>query len=378
MTEGTKRRRSLFIPVSRSIDPAETAEAADKLDSESSLAVIEHEDDTVEVGFDVDSAALWQYVAKEIRMRPQWVSQQTGIEWIAYGPELPPPEPLPRWEEMETEFETHCKTTDEEKRKVLAAWRDFKSTAKVASLRDITPAIAIVYRDAVHGRGLSGKMQSHIFNRVRRFLRFYSKERAKCVEPISRALTALAILRPNETTVSLDPKPIEVSEFKALLKVATGDDRAFLLLMLNAALYQQEVVNLKWEDIKQDKYLIAHRAKTGRCVRVAVLWQETIDVLKQMARKGEYIFVGEHGFPLKGEGARRRFERLRERANLKEVTSSQLRDGACTAAAEANVNEAICRLLAGHRSGISDHYCKRNPQMVAPACAAVYAKYFAA
>jgi len=30
----------------------------------------------------------------------------------------------------------------------------------------------------------------------------------------------------------------------------------------------------------------------------------------------------------------------------------------------------------GHRSGISDHYVKRNPKMVAPAAEAIHRHYF--
>jgi integrase len=71
-----------------------------------------------------------------------------------------------------------------------------------------------------------------------------------------------------------------------------------------------------------------------------------------------------------------RFRTLADNAGVSHVTASMLRDGAATAAASANVNEKLCALLLGHRSGISDHYVKRNPQMVAPACQAVYNRYF--
>ena len=57
------------------------------------------------------------------------------------------------------------------------------------------------------------------------------------------------------------------------------------------------------------------------------------------------------------------------------VTGSQLRDGAATAAASANVNSDLCKILRGHGCGIDDHYVKRNPKMVAPACAAISEAY---
>ena len=51
-------------------------------------------------------------------------------------------------------------------------------------------------------------------------------------------------------------------------------------------------------------------------------------------------------------------------------------DGAITAAGNAGVKVEIYRVLSGHRSGIDDHYVKRNPQAVKPATDAVYACYF--
>src|SRR4051812_24121927 len=46
---------------------------------------------------------------------------------------------------------------------------------------------------------------------------------------------------------------------------------------------------------------------------------------------------------------------------------------ACTheAAVEADVPGGRCKSLVGHRSGMSDHYVKRKPAMVAPASEAV-------
>jgi hypothetical protein len=62
----------------------------------------------------------WRVVAEEIRKRPQWVAKETGIEWIAYGPELKAPDPLPTFAELERTFNDHFKK-GENKTKVLAA-----------------------------------------------------------------------------------------------------------------------------------------------------------------------------------------------------------------------------------------------------------------
>jgi integrase len=113
--------------------------------------------------------------------------------------------------------------------------------------------------------------------------------------------------------------------------------------MLNFAMYLKEAVDLRWSDLKGD-YLVKHRAKTGRCVRVAVIWKETLEALAKVKRRGEFIFYSYQGKPLGVKGAERRFRKLRDAAEV-QVTSSQFRDGAATAAIEGNVNKNLCDLL---------------------------------
>jgi hypothetical protein len=61
----------------------------------------------------------------------------------------------------------------------------------------------------------------------------------------------------------------------------------------------------------------------------------------------------------------------------KEVEYNWLRDGAYTAAVVTKVPLMLCQRLAGHRApGITDHYVARNPEIVGPACEAVYKHYF--
>lgn len=171
------------------------------------------------------------------------------------------------------------------------------------------------------------------------------------------------------------------ADFRALLDAAKGDDRAMILLMLNAALYLQEVVSLEWGDLNNG-CLVTHRKKTGKCVGVAVLWPETLEALSAVKKQGDAIFFSEQGAPLNVSGAGKRFRKVRKAAKLttkdgraEDVTASQLRDGACTAAVQANVTGDLCKLLVGHRSGIADQYVKRLPSMVAPACEAIHRAY---
>ena len=314
----------------------------------------------------------WAWLKKQIIKRPKWVAEQCGIEQIGYLSDLKKPEPIPTLESLNEIWKTHFKSSDEQKRKCAAAFKNFRKITKIASLTEITAERVVEYRDAVYARNLSGKTQSNLYTRIRRYISFF-KERAVAIDEMNRVGRNLELLIPNTTTITVNPQPITRVEWEKLLSASSGDDRAMVLLMLNCALYLQEVIKLEWNDIRNG-CLITHRAKTGKCVRVAVLWQQTLKSLEAVSHKGPFVFYNYAGMPLGIKGAEKRFRQLRDAANI-QVTSSQLRDGAYTAAVEANVTSNLCQLLVGHRSGLADHYVKRRPTMVAPACEAIRLAY---
>lgn len=318
-------------------------------------------------------AALWEHVATEIRTRPLWVAEQTGIEQIGYLDDLQKPESLPTFKEIEQVWETFYTKTA--KRRTLRAWEDFKTTTGVEGLKQITPEICISYRDNVYARKYSPKNQSNRFTRIRRLFTF-CRQREIAPNALAKVIDSLKRLTPDETSVSLDPKPIDPAVWKKLLAKSTGEVKAMILLMLNGTYYCAEVVRLKWAEIK-DGCIVTHRNKEGKCVRACVLWQETIDALAAIRKRGDFLFYAPTGKPLKTGGAELRFRTLRDNAEVpKTVTSSHLRDGAATAMAEAKVSERELAIVMGQRSGISDHYVKRNPRVVVDACLAVYQRYF--
>jgi integrase len=317
---------------------------------------------------------VWAFFREQILTRPDFVAEKTGVAKLAWFDQWKPPTPVPELAELEQIWSDKFNSSPEQKRKCPTAFKDFCEVAGIAGIRDIKPETVVAYRDAVYARNLTGKSQSNLFTRVRRYLAFF-RDRAIAIDEINQAMGYLGLLTPNETTVTLDPKPVDTADWKKLLAAADGDDKVMVLLMLNCAMYLQEVIKLRWEDIK-DGCLVTHRAKTGKCVRVAVLWKETLDALSKVKRRGPFIFYSYAAEPLGIKGAEKRFRDLRDAAKV-DVTSSQLRDGAYTAAVEANVTTNLCQLLVGHRSGLADHYVKRRPSMVAPACDAIHRAYFA-
>jgi integrase len=331
------------------------------------------EDGYCEIG--VPLAVVCAWIRDQLVTRPQWLAQHVGIEQLGYLSDVKAPEVLPTFAALEQAWKDHSSAGAEQRRKVLHAWSDFVATAKVQGLSDITPQAVIAFRDVVYARKLSGKSQANLYSRIRRLISF-AKSRAMAVDACAKALVSLELLTPSDSTVALDPKPIEAADYQAMLRSAEGDDKAMLLLMLNCAMYLQEVCNLRWSDLKDNGCLVTHRKKTGKCVRVAVLWPETLQALMKMERRGEWIFRSYTGAQLGIKGAEKRFRALRDAAGVPHVTSSMLRDGAYTAAVDANVTADLCKLLTGHRCGISDHYVMRKPSMVAPACDAIRAAYF--
>ncbi len=329
------------------------------------------------------SKDIWLWFANQIHKRKEYVAKKCGMEQLGYLDKVQAPEPLPSLNALEATWTNHAKCTKRQKAKVRKAWKDFVATTGIKAIDDITAAVAVTYADHLHSRKISGKQQQHLFDGIKRMLSF-SKSRAIAVKPIATALEYLKLMQPSEPTHNLEPSPISVEDWQKLLAVAKGMDRAMILLMLNACLYAGEVITLRWDDIN-DGNLIGRRRKQGEFIRVATLWEETRAALDQLQRKGPFILRSASGGQLKSNGAFIRFRKLVSKAKEKaaennetmgDVKPSHLRDAAYTTAVAANVSFPLCQLLAGHSSGMADHYVQASPSIVAPACKAIHAKYF--
>ena len=338
--------------------------------------------------------AFYAVVAEDIRNHPQRVARMTGIEWIEYGPKLKPPVPLPPLSELREFWAENAKCSKLQMKKVRRALDDFMAVTGVQALSEITRTTVHDYEKAITARGDTGKQQFHLITGTRRILRFYARRKAEgeAATAVRDALDALATLDISKPAKSIDPRPIEVEDWNKLLAAADDQDRAMLLLMLNGSFYIGEVTALRWSDINfKTGCLVTNRQKTGKCIRCCVIWRETIEALERLTRRDDAIFYAYNGLPIKVCGLQRRWQRLALRAGLAterlgackkkiincQVTASQVRDGAYTAAAGSpDVPERFCRLLNGHSCGIADHYVKRNPMMVKPCTDAIYRAYF--
>lgn len=154
-----------------------------------------------------------------------------------------------------------------------------------------------------------------------------------------------------------------------------------LLTSLNLAMYPVDLARLRWLDIDLDRGVYHSLRGKTKVARAGVLWQRTIDALKEVARSpdDDYVFHKSSGHPHTDTTIRKWFWALRADAGVaKTVQLADCRDGAFTEAASGEgVDFRHAQVLAGHRSGISDAYVRRAPKMVTKACEAVERAYFA-
>jgi integrase len=204
----------------------------------------------------------------------------------------------------------------------------------------------------------------------------------KSLGEVRKVLDAFSVVRTPETT-SLDPHPISRANWDTLYKsqAEQPEGKAMLLVALNLCMYPIDLARLQWSELDLDRGTYsANRGKT-RVAKVACLWPEATKALQALARSAEdnHVFHKANGQPHTDTTIRKWFYDLRDDLKLdKAVQLADLRDGAFTEAVQGQgVQFNHAQILAGHRSGMADHYVRRNPKMVAEACEAVRKAYLA-
>jgi integrase len=323
----------------------------------------------------IPTTVLWRHFREELITRQKWCAEAAGIEQLAYLRDIKPVEPLPAIQAIKDLWEAKSACTRDQTRKVLRAWEGFEEGTGIQKFEDIEDGLVVAYRDDLHEEDESGKQQAHICAGVRRLITFAIGQAIRR-EDFQKILACLKLLTPGKSPDDGDPQPIEIQDWRKLLQAAEGEERAMILLMLNCALYLRELVHVEWSEIK-DGCFLSNRKKTGKCIRAAALWPETIAAVEAMPRKGNRIFYSQINTPLSSVVAFRRFMALRDKAKVNwNVKPSHLRDGLQQAATKANVNTRLVDLAMGHKCGIASRYIKVDPAMVKPATDAVYKYYF--
>jgi integrase len=211
---------------------------------------------------------------------------------------------------------------------------------------------------------------------------YFAKRRGLHASDGHNALDCCAVLEAPKMPTSHAPRPIAREDFAALWDHIKEDRlSAWLLCMLNPCLYPGEVLSLDWGEVDLQKgTVVTSRSKTN-VIRIGVLWPRTITALKAIwtnkPKREAPVFLSKRGGRLSINMVSKEFRTLRRASGVAEyVKAEHCRDGAYTAAIEAGVALTQAKLLAGHATGISDHYAKRRPTMVSDAIKAIEKAYF--
>ena len=343
---------------------------------------LDDDDYGIHHGPTLEGKAYWSRYFHELLVRdPRQAAIELDDERLTRLNELGAREPsLPLAEMGESYRNKKPPLSPDWRRKAKLFWDEFCGITRAETVRDVTPDDLAQYGDEIHGREMSPTYAGHRFGLVKYVLN-HALKRGKDTDQLQRVLTLCKMLetpRKNGT----DPQPISPEHFNALLDAAPLKWKAVLLLSLNAALYPSEVAAVESKHVNLDKRtLVMDRGKTG-IPRVAVLWQRTVDAIRayqaEARHQSSHLVVGRTGQPYDGNHVGRNFRRIRKEASVPdEIEFAHIRDGAYSAAFNADgVEEKHAKVLAGHRSGMSDAYVKRNPRCVAVACRAIEQSFF--
>ncbi len=325
-----------------------------------------------------------KFIRNLILTNPHQAAIELDIEELKWFDEFRSPGLSVRLEDIGEAYRSkRKKISDTWRRKVKRFWSEFVDAVGVETVAEISADDISRYHNIVwddyEKNDRSPTYVAHRFQCIKTMLNHAMKQ-GKDHKHIRRVIDLCAMFTTPDKT-GTDPHPISREHFDALLAVSDAKWTAMFLLALNAAFYPSEVAAVKKSHVDLDAAtLVMDRSKTG-VPRIAVLWNRTVEAIREYLdgsrNESEYLFVSATGAPYNANHASRNFRRRRTEAELPdEVKFDNIRDGAYTAAVEggADVNQA--KMLAGHRVGISDHYLKRNPSMVADACRAIEERYF--
>ena len=267
------------------------------------------------------------------------------------------------------------------RRSTVKVFGEFVEFTKFKTLADINVAGLMAYRDSIESSNLGAATKKQRYAIIRTVIAKNLKYGVDATQ-IVNALAKLKVLYTEDMLPQVNPQPISRENFHSLLNAATIKWKAILLVSLNCCLHLGECLELKWAELNIEKKTYACiRGKTQRhsIPRCAFLWQETVDILQQLPKtKSEYVFTSTHGTQYNRQCAGDLFASLRRKAGVTDTVKFDcIRDGAYTAACRVPDGLKLSRLLAGHSNGMADKYSLRYPEIVKPACDAVYAVYMA-
>ena len=328
------------------------------------------------IGYEIPETIIWPWLREMFITKPEYVARMTSIPELANVRHFVTQPPI-KLQQLIDVYRERNGSSDEAKERCIANFKTLMEQAEARTLDDLTTEKLKAYVAWVESKyGYSTK--KWMYGQIKSLIGFGLKEGLD-EKQINAALGRCKVLWTPEAPPVLEPRPITREAFHALLKAAgDGPWRAWLLVGLNFGMHVDEVCEIECRhiDIDAGTYTtIRTKTKRQRIPRAAVLWPETVQAIKPMMGK-QYLFTSPHGTRYNVRSRCNLFAELREKAGLpKEITFDSIRDGAYTHACRGST-EQLARVLAGQRAaGLLDNYVLRDPDMVRPACEAVYRHY---
>ena len=330
------------------------------------------------------SEDFWALVGRAIRENPHLAAEKTGLPLTRLHLFKEPGESVPLSDIGSAYLNRPEAMSYQYKHDTTRYWNEFVGlVGEKATVADVSAEDVRRYRDKIHADRRSGDRAVHYvrsrFTAIRTVLNYaydlnLDAERIGHLRQLCRMLKAPAV-------EDLDPDPIGVDEYHALLNGASKMMKAVLLLALNCAFYPGEVAVVPKKAINETKKTFVDKRPKTKVYRVAVLWGRTLRAvrahMKESPSNSPALFLNRTKRPCTARNIADAFRSLRKQVGLPDtVLFEQIRDGAVTAAIDGGADALQAKILAGHKVGISDAYLKRNPRMVANACRAIEKHYF--
>jgi len=338
---------------------------------------------------------LWAWLREQLIDRPEFIAKQVGIPELARLADLPQPEASPTLKSLGKLYQEHSEAKPKQVRQVTLFWSRFQqwmAEQDVKTLNQLTPALLAAYGDSEKAiarckrdggkEGGSLVYLKHRFNAIKSVFNFARKRGVNATE-LRHALDCCAVLEVAKHRRTLAPHPISRADFHTLFGHATDPRmRAFLLVMLNCCMYPSEALALDWGELNLEAATLTTDRNKTKIIRIGVLWRETIEAIQVLlpdapVAADQPIFMSREATRWSTKTATNQFRRLRKEGGVDfGVKCEDLRDGAYTSAIDSGADLTQTKLLAGHATGISDHYTMRKPTMVQDAILGIYRAYF--
>lgn len=320
---------------------------------------------------------FWNTMRRLLIEDPDLCARMTGIPQLKNIAMMDIPKPALSLQKLLDLYVEKNESVGRTKGQVKSAWQRLTEITRATHIDDLTTKALMDFREKMIRSNLAATGVAQVFAKIKQVFSFalkYGEDPTQLTAVIGR----MKVLYAPKSDSRPEPNPISRDAFHKLLAAADEEWRLMLLLGLNCAFYIEDLCVLKWDELDLNAGTFKGIRNKTKVARVAVLWPETLEALKEWPHRGKspYVFTSQTGTRFNGASRYDTYKSLRDRTGV-DYPFSALRDGAYTTAVQ-NCEERYARVLAGHRSpGLQDSYVLRNPQFVKPATDAVYAYFFA-